>query len=70
MVERLPELRSTKSILTALIILFAAVFFLPYFVPVVPVDSLSYVVGYSNRTAIILLCRAASYLDYYAELRP
>jgi len=53
-IDKLPVLRSAQSIVVALALLFAAVFFLPYLAPVTPVVSISYVVGYSNRAAFFL----------------
>jgi hypothetical protein len=47
-------LRSRRSIAAALFLLLAAVFFLPYLVPVAPSVSVSYLVGYNNRAAFLL----------------
>ena len=55
MIEYFPTLRSRRSVLAALFLLLAAVFFLPYLVPVTPSVSLSYVVGYNNRVAFLIL---------------
>jgi hypothetical protein len=49
-----PTLRSRRSIAIALFLLLAAVVFLPYLVPVAPSVSLSYLVGYSNRTGFLI----------------
>lgn len=54
MIEYFPTLRSRRSVLAALFLLLAAVFFLPYLVPVTPSVSLSYVVGYNNRVAFLI----------------
>jgi hypothetical protein len=53
-IEFFPTLHSRRSILAALFLLLAAVFFLPYLVPVTPSVSLSYVVGYNNRAAFVI----------------
>jgi hypothetical protein len=47
-------LDSRSSIAAALFLLLAAVFFLPYLVPVTPSVSLSYLVGYNNHAAFLL----------------
>jgi hypothetical protein len=49
-----PALHSRSSLAIALVFLFAAVFFLPYLVPVAPSVSLAYLVGYSNHTALVI----------------
>jgi hypothetical protein len=49
-----PTLRSRSSVALALFLFLAAVFFLPYLVPVTPSVSLAYLVGYSNRTALVI----------------
>ena len=52
---RFPTLDSRSSIAAALFLLLVAVFSLPYLVPVAPSVSLSYLVGYSNHAAFLLL---------------
>ena len=52
---RFPMLGSRRSIAAALFLLLAAVFSLPYLVPVAPSVSLSYLVGYNNHAAFLLL---------------
>lgn len=47
-------LHSRSSIAVALFLLLAAVFSLPYLVPVAPSVSLSYLVGYNNHAAFLL----------------
>jgi hypothetical protein len=47
-------LRSRSSVALALVIFLAAVFFLPYLVPVTPSVSLAYLVGYNNRAAFVI----------------
>lgn len=47
-------MRSRFAVLAALFLVLAAVFSLPYLVPVTPSVSLSYVVGYSNRAAFLI----------------
>jgi hypothetical protein len=49
-----PVSNSRGTILTALAALLAAVFFIPYFLPVAPTVSLSFLVGYNNRAAVLL----------------
>ena len=51
---RFPTLDTRTSIVAALFLLLAAVFSLPYLVPVTPSVSLSYLVGYNNRAAFLL----------------
>jgi hypothetical protein len=48
-------LGSRRSIAAALFLLLAAVFSLPYLVPIAPSVSLSYLVGYNNHVAVLLL---------------
>jgi hypothetical protein len=55
MIGKMPALHSRRSILMALVLLFAVVFFLPYIFPVTPVVSISFLVGYNNRAAFLLL---------------
>jgi hypothetical protein len=50
----LPTLDSRRSIAVALFLLLAAVFFLPYLVPVTPSVSLAYLVGYNNQAAFLI----------------
>jgi hypothetical protein len=54
MTEYLPKLDSRRSIAAALLLLLTAVFSLPYFFPVAPSVSLSYLAGYNNHVALLL----------------
>ena len=64
-----PTLRSRRSILAALFLLLAAVFFLPYLVPVTPSVSLSYVVGYNNRAAFVIFSAGSVLLALLSRSR-
>jgi hypothetical protein len=52
--KHLPALHSCRSIAVTLVLLLAAVFFLPYLFPVAPAVSLSYFFGFNNRAAFLL----------------
>lgn len=58
------------AFLAAAAVSFAAVLYLPYFVPQAPTASDSYLFGYNNRAAIALLLTVCAGLVFFFDLRP
>lgn len=60
--------RSPWAVASLFALIAAAVYFVPYLVPVQqPTNSLSYLAGYSNRTAVVLLVLGALGFAFYTK---
>jgi hypothetical protein len=63
-----PSLRSPWAVASLFAVIAAAVYFVPYLVPVhEPTNSLSYLAGYSNRTAVVLLVLGSLGFAFYTK---
>jgi len=58
--------RRLLAVLTVLAVGFGALFIIPFYVPVKPVISASYVFGFSNRTALAIFIAFAAFFAYWS----